>query len=244
MSRPRKGASAHVKGFNTSLAILTGIDRYGGGVPMLRTPVSDATELGVILERDHGFQTEVITDEDATLDKLRDLFADLDKGVGPDDRVLFYHGIALGSDEGPKGYLLPQDVTRDSTDRYLSMVEFNEALSALPCRHMLVVPALREPSAGRAHAISLLRRRSCIRSATPGSSAMRLAKRLPPLRTTRRRLILRSARLWASAVRMKVIPICQSVDGWTGRSRRPAAGPVGLPASDLALAPRFENRNL
>src|SRR6202008_2368370 len=59
-----------------------------------------------------------------------------------DDRVLFYfagHGIALESDEGPKGYLLPQDADRRSTERYLPMVELDGALSALTCRHLLII---------------------------------------------------------------------------------------------------------
>jgi WD40 repeat protein len=131
-----------IEGFRSSLAVLIGIDRYGDNVPALRTPVADAEELAGVLRRDHGFEAEVVADEDATLSKLRALLADLGNRVGKDDRVLFYfagHGIALESDEGPKGYLLPQDAGRDSIDQYLSMVELHEALSALPCRHMLVI---------------------------------------------------------------------------------------------------------
>src|SRR4029077_7445710 len=62
--------------------------------------------------------------------------------IGSDDRVVFYfagHGIALPSDEGPKGYLLPQDADRVSTERYLPMLELDKMLSALSCRHMLVI---------------------------------------------------------------------------------------------------------
>jgi len=134
--------TAVIEGFRSSLAVLIGIDRYSYGVPALSTPVSDATKLAGILKRDHGFEAEVVSDENATLNRLRGLLADLRNRVGKDDRVLFYfagHGIALESNEGPKGYLLPQDAKRDSIDQYLSMIELNEALSALPCRHMLVI---------------------------------------------------------------------------------------------------------
>jgi hypothetical protein len=133
---------ARIEGFSSSLAVLIGIDQYADGVPVLRTPVHDATKLASILEQDHGFKAEAFVNEDATIEKLRRLFSDLATRVGVDDRVLFYfagHGIALESNEGPTGYLLPQDATRDSTDRYLSMVELNEALSALRCRHMLII---------------------------------------------------------------------------------------------------------
>lgn len=131
-----------VEGFNRSLAFLVAIDRYRNGVPELHTPVADATKLAGILEQHHGFKADVVANEEATLDKLREALADLRTRVGKDDRVLFYfagHGIALDSDEGPRGFLLPQDAARDSADRYLPMVELNEALSALPCRHMLVI---------------------------------------------------------------------------------------------------------
>lgn len=49
------------------------------------------------------------------------------------------HGIAVEGDDAPAGYILPQDADRHSTERYLPMVKLNEALSALPCRHMLVI---------------------------------------------------------------------------------------------------------
>ena len=131
-----------IEGFERSLAFLIAVDRYENGIPELRTPVSDATELAKILDKQHGFTCEIICNECAKLDNLRHILSDLSIRVNRDDRVLFYfagHGIALPSDTGPRGYLLPQDAARDSTDRYLSMVEFNDALAALPCRHMLVI---------------------------------------------------------------------------------------------------------
>ena len=131
-----------IAGFNRNLAILVAIDRYADGVPALRTPVADAEKLAEVLNCNHGFETEVVKNTGATFDKLKDLLADLLTRVGSDDRVLFYfagHGIALESDDGPKGYILPQDADRSSTERYLPMVDLNKALSALSCRHMLVI---------------------------------------------------------------------------------------------------------
>ena len=137
MSKP-----AVVQGFRRSVAILVAIDDYVGGVPMLQTPVADAEELAEVLRDEHGFDVQIIKNVDATYEKLKALLADLKMRVGKDDRVLFYfagHGIALDSDDGPKGYILPQDADQVSTDRYLPMVDFNQALSTLPCRHMLVI---------------------------------------------------------------------------------------------------------
>jgi WD40 repeat protein len=128
--------------FRHSRAFLVAIDDYAHGIPKLETPVADAAELARVLEFDHGFESEVIANERATFDGLRSLLAELPNRVSPDDRVFFYfagHGIALGSDSGPKGYLLPQDAGQDPPSRYLPMLDMQSALSALPCRHMLVV---------------------------------------------------------------------------------------------------------
>jgi uncharacterized caspase-like protein len=131
-----------VAGFDRSLAFLVAIDRYTNGVPKLRTPVADAWAFAELLRKHHGFETEIVSDEAATGDRLRRFFGGLRERVGRDDRVLFYfagHGIALPSGDGPRGYVLPQDADRTSEDSYLPMVELQEALSALPCRHMLVI---------------------------------------------------------------------------------------------------------
>ena len=48
-----------MEGFAQSFAFLVAIDRYVGGVPELRTPVSDAEELAEVLHREHGFEAEV-----------------------------------------------------------------------------------------------------------------------------------------------------------------------------------------
>ncbi len=134
--------SRHVEGFRASRALLIGIDRYTSGIPALRTPVADATRVAQALTVDHGFGCQLITDDDATLEKLCQALSALASSVHEDDRVLFYfagHGVALDNSDGPTGYLLPQDATRDNTDLYMPMVELDRLLSALPCRHMLVI---------------------------------------------------------------------------------------------------------
>lgn len=77
-----------VEGFRRSFALLVAIDRYGNGVPELRTPVSDAEKLAEVLRRDHGFDVEVILDDKATLSALGALLDGLATRVSGDDRVL------------------------------------------------------------------------------------------------------------------------------------------------------------
>ena len=128
-------------GVSQNLAFLVAIDRYGNGVPELRTPIADAEALAKVLREAHGFETKVLANELAKLDGLRRLLADLTTRVGSNDRVIFDfagHGIALPSKDGPRGFFL-QDAKRDSSDNYLPMDELDRSLSALPCRHMLVI---------------------------------------------------------------------------------------------------------
>ncbi len=91
----------------------------------------------------------------ATLHQLNQLISDFKKGQIPldnekvavtkDDRVLFYfagHGKALDAlenQEGPVGYLIPQDAILGDRNTYLPMQELHDALNALPCRHMLAI---------------------------------------------------------------------------------------------------------
>ena len=129
--------------FRQSLAIVIGIDRYAHGIPQLRSAVNDARRVGALLGDVHGYEVRAFLDEDATLDRLRALFLDeLPAAVDADDRVFLYfagHGVALDGDQGPNGYLLPQDAQRGDAGSYLYMPLLHDALLALPCRHMLVV---------------------------------------------------------------------------------------------------------
>ncbi|WP_051505711.1 caspase family protein [Mesorhizobium sp. WSM2561] len=134
--------SVPIEGFTHNLAFLVAIDGYRNGVPPLRTPVADAEALAKCLTEDHGFDTQLILNSAATLVGLRKFLEELPKRVGRDDRVLFYfagHGTAIDNDKGATGYILPQDADRDSESKYLPMLEISNALSALECRHMLVI---------------------------------------------------------------------------------------------------------
>jgi uncharacterized caspase-like protein len=56
--------------------------------------------------------------------------------------LFFYfagHGIALPGEEGPQGYLIPQDAKLGNTKTYLPMPQVEKALSQLSCRHCLVI---------------------------------------------------------------------------------------------------------
>ncbi|QDV37460.1 caspase family protein [Tautonia plasticadhaerens] len=129
-------------GFRRSHAVVVGIDEYQSGIPPLRTAVNDARKVAEVLETQFGYTVQLLND-DATLGRLRTLFEEaLPLEVEADDRLLVYfagHGIAWDGDDGPAGYLVPQDARREDRSSFLPMTELNAWLERLPCRHLLLV---------------------------------------------------------------------------------------------------------
>jgi WD40 repeat protein len=127
--------------FANNRAVIIGINQYGSGIAPLQTAVNDAKKLIEILRQKHGYQVWVLLDEIATLNNIDRLLQEtLPKQVKPGDRLLFYfagHGIALNGDDGPEGYLIPQDAKLGNIDTYLPMTQLHDCLSKLPCRHFL-----------------------------------------------------------------------------------------------------------
>ncbi|MCP4401717.1 MAG: hypothetical protein GY801_31005 [bacterium] len=129
--------------FQRNIAIVIGINEYTQGIPPLRTAVNDATRLAQILKEDHGFEVQLVIDADATGEKLRVLLQErLQQKIGADDRVLFYfagHGIALDGDDGPEGYIIPQDARAREKTTFLPMSDLHDALVHFECRHFLAI---------------------------------------------------------------------------------------------------------
>lgn len=127
------------------LAVLIGIDAYQNGIQQLRNAKNDIDAVGTILHRDHGYSLIRLVDGDATLSRLKVFFAKLAEQVTKEYRLIIYfagHGIALEMEEdqdGPQGFLLPQDARRDDVASYLSMKELQEWLAKFSkCSHLLL----------------------------------------------------------------------------------------------------------
>lgn len=127
--------------FKRSIAIIIGVNQYQNGVPALKTAVNDAIAIGQVLKADHDYQVVLLRDQQVSLVTLRSLLTDKRPAlVQPDDRVLFYfagHGLAFNGDDGPEGYLIPQDAKLGDSTTYLPMTLVHDSLTALPCRHFL-----------------------------------------------------------------------------------------------------------
>ncbi len=130
--------------FERNLAVIIGIDAYGQGIPPLTTAANDAKKIAQLLQDEHQYhQVWTFLDDDATQSRLKDLLQQtLPNTVQANDRLVFYfagHGIALPGEEGPQGYLIPQDAKLGDSTTYIRMTEVEKALTQLTCRHCLVI---------------------------------------------------------------------------------------------------------
>jgi uncharacterized caspase-like protein len=135
--------------FRHHLAVVIGINDYRNSIAELKTARPDAEELaGLLSNDDYTYQVKLVTDNTEhkpTLDGIRDLLKCLSQQLQPpaqNNRLLFYfagHGKSLESDDGPRGFLLPQDADPKDASTFLPMQELHDALIALPCHHLLII---------------------------------------------------------------------------------------------------------
>jgi hypothetical protein len=127
--------------FSRNLAFIIGINNYTNGISSLQNATNDGKKLVEILREKHEYKVWVCLDEIATLNNLNQLLEKiLPEQVSENDRLLFYfagHGIALNGDDGPAGYLIPQDAKLGDVQTYLPMAKLQKCLEKLPCRHFL-----------------------------------------------------------------------------------------------------------
>ncbi len=152
--------------FHRNLAVIIGINNYSNGIPELETPVADAEELAKILQKKYQYEVLKLANEKATLQELNSLLQgfkqktktlhlpDKTVQIEKNDRLIFYfagHGIVpadgLENTDNLGGYLVPQDARGDILLQkqieinkiLLPMQDLHDALSELPCRHLLVI---------------------------------------------------------------------------------------------------------
>jgi len=135
--------------FTRNLALAIGINQYQNGIAKLKTAKPDAEELADLLRDEYQYQVELITDDTdrkPTLKEFENLLTKwLPEKLQPpaeNNRLLFYfagHGMSLESNDGPRGFLLPQNADPKKPESFLSMQVLHDALVALPCHHLLVI---------------------------------------------------------------------------------------------------------
>lgn len=135
--------------FARSRALLIGINRYQHVAP-LQNATSDALAIGTCLRQDHGYEVDLLLDEEASAAKLRSALGQLVLQTTTAERVLIYfagHGVVqesaqpgeLSIDSGPQGFFVPQDARLEEPHTLLPMLEVYRILEQLQCRHLLLI---------------------------------------------------------------------------------------------------------
>jgi hypothetical protein len=130
--------------YDKSIAVVIGIDHYEKW-PSLEFAVSDAMAVRRKLQSTGFHQVTTILDRDATQRRiLTELFHELPKEVGPNDRVLFFfagHGQTEDlPDGGKKGYVIPVDADDiNFTSSAISMEQIRALSSRIRAKHILYV---------------------------------------------------------------------------------------------------------
>ena len=127
--------------FEKSHAFIIGINAYQH-VSTLSTAVNDAEALAKKLADDHGYEVHPLLLDASKQDMMKLFEKDFPEKVGANDRVLFYfagHGIALNSDDDPKGYLVPADAKPGDRDSLISMELLHQSCASLTCQHGILI---------------------------------------------------------------------------------------------------------
>jgi len=120
-------------------ALIIGIDEYTN-LPALRTAVSDAKSVDLILRTKYGFRTNLLLDKDATRLNILNALGRYRSDLGGDDNLVVYYGGHGEFDrEADKAYWLPVDADRSSSANWIMADDITTAMKVLPARHVLVV---------------------------------------------------------------------------------------------------------
>lgn len=137
------GSTPPSLGFERSVAVVVGIDRYWHGVAPLRRAVADAAAVGDALQR-QGFEVRRLLDEDASRAALESLFEQELPALRPvPERLLVYfagHGLARMDDNYDlTGFLLPVEARREEEPSYWPMTRLFNLLQPRLCKHLLLI---------------------------------------------------------------------------------------------------------
>jgi len=141
---PLSGAASLSDFYGKSIAVVIGVNRYEKW-PALEFAVQDAKAVEKRLKETGFEEIALILDKEATQGRiLTELFHNLPKKVGSNDRVVFYfagHGQTADlPGGGKKGYIIPVDGdTTDYAGTAISMEQVRSLSSRIPAKHILYV---------------------------------------------------------------------------------------------------------
>ncbi len=123
------------------IALIIGINSYGGYWPPLRNAVNDAKGVAEILRKSYMFDTVVtILDDQATRKNIIHELETLTSSIKSEDNLLIYYsGHGQFKKELNKGYWVPVDARSNSIADFISNNEVKTFLGGIPAKHTLLI---------------------------------------------------------------------------------------------------------
>ncbi len=123
------------------IALVVGINSYGGYWPPLRNAVNDARGVAEVLKNDYRFDTVItVLDEQATRKNIIHELEILTSSIKSDDNLLIYYsGHGQFKKELNKGYWVPVDARSNSIADFISNNEVKTFLGGIPAKHTLLI---------------------------------------------------------------------------------------------------------
>jgi hypothetical protein len=123
------------------IAVVIGINSYGGYWPPLSNAVSDAQEIANVLKNNYVFDSVItITDNQATRSNIIHALESLTSVVKNDDNLLIYYsGHGQFKKELNKGYWVPVDAKSNSIADFISNNEVKTFVGGIPSKHTLLI---------------------------------------------------------------------------------------------------------
>ena len=118
-------------------ALVVGINNYKH-MKRLQTAVNDAKAVAEVLERDYGFEVDLLLDATryqilATLSKMRA------KLTERDNLLVYYAGHGILDKAANAGYWLPADAEKEITANWIATHDVTNSLRAMSAKHVMVV---------------------------------------------------------------------------------------------------------
>lgn len=120
-------------------ALVIGIDNYQN-LPKLGTAVGDANAIAKVLHDQYGFEVELLTDADASYQKIVSALSDDAHKLQENDSLLIYYaGHGMYDKDTDTAYWLPVDSEPDDDVYWIISNLITTHVHAMHARHVLVV---------------------------------------------------------------------------------------------------------
>ncbi|MBT6429543.1 MAG: DUF4347 domain-containing protein, partial [Rhodospirillaceae bacterium] len=120
------------------VAILIGVEKYGGKIPDLNTPIGDIKAMSDVLQKRFGYDTVMLPD--ASHDDIVKTLQRVGGSLRPDQSLMVYYaGHGYTQTDTGVGYWLPRDASSGSADKWISTADLSGYLSQVKSNQIMVI---------------------------------------------------------------------------------------------------------